>query len=250
VKADDLRLIARRYAERSLISGRLIDEFESFLAYLQREITDDPPIISKLIRLSPEFGKEMIPPMPSASNWLAYRAHQAQFTHSSAPRGRIFSINIDIGFNDIVSLFAGHMALAEDAFRRDRLIPEIGNGWVCEVALFDLFRSFWPSAIHQWRPWFLGRQSIDIYIPEINLAIEYQGQQHYEAVVLFGGEESFKNGQIRDERKRGLLATHKVRLLEWRYDVPVTKQTLELRLAEMGIPWSDGGGTARGTEDA
>lgn len=240
VKADDIRFIARKYAERSLISGRLLDDFETYLGYLDREVADDPPIISSLIRLSPEFGKQMIPPMPPASDWPAYRAHHAQFINSSAPRGRIFSLNIDVGFNNVMDLFAGHMTLAEDAFRRDRSIPEIGRGWVSEVALLDLFRSVWPSAVHQWRPWFLGRQSIDIYVPEINLAVEYQGLQHFEAIALFGGEESFKNGQIRDQRKRDLLASNTVRLLEWRYDARVTSETLHLRLAEMGIEMPKG----------
>ena len=124
------------------------------------------------------------------------------------------------------------MIEADNAFRRERSIPEIGRGWVSEVALLDLIRTLWPSAIHQWRPWFLGMQSIDIYIPELGLAIEYQGQQHYEPVALFGGEEGFHLARARDERKRALLNANKVRLLEWRYDSPITRAELLKRIAD------------------
>jgi hypothetical protein len=236
IRADDVRLIARKYATTSLIAGRLHDEFEAFAAYLDQELQDDPPVLSKLLRFDPDFGRGMIPVPPPASDWPAYRAYQAQFINSTAPRGRIFSVNVDVGFANVESLLAGHMALAEDAFRRDRSIPGIGaSGWTSELALLDLFRAIWPNAKHQWRPWFLGRQSIDIYIPEINLAVEYQGQQHYEPVALFGGEEGFNNTQARDERKRLLLEANGVLLLEWKYDAPITKERLTSKLAEMEI---------------
>ena len=99
----------------------------------------------------------------------------------------------------------------------------------------------WPNAKHRWRPWFLGRQSIDIYIPEINLAVEYQGQQHYEPVALFGGEEGFKNAQVRDERKRLLLEANSVRLLEWRDDARAGVRGLSRRVKHLGENgnWSD-----------
>lgn len=236
VRADDVRLIARKHAAASLISGRLLDEFEAFLLYLDQELRHDPPVLSLLPRFDPEFGQGMIPVPPPASNWPAYRAYQAQFTNSSAPRGRLFSVNIDVGFTSVAGLLAEHLALAESAFRRDRSIPEIGaSGWISELTLLDLFRGIWPSAQHQWRPWFLGRQSIDIYIPEINLAIEYQGQQHYEPISLFGGEEGFKSVQIRDQKKRHILSAHNVCLLEWRYDVPITRETLMHKLSELKI---------------
>lgn len=241
VRADDVRLITRKYAATSLISGRLNDEFEAFVAHLDQELQDDPPVLSKITRFDPDFGQGMIPVPPPASDWPAYRAYQAQFINSTAPRGRIFAVNIDVGFANVESLLAGHLALAEDAFRRDRSMPEIGaSGWVSELALLDLLRAIWPNAKHQWRPWFLGRQSIDIYIPEINLAVEYQGQQHYEPIPLFGGEEGLKNAQLRDERKRQLLEANDVRLLEWRYDAAITQEALVQKLTEMGIPIPSG----------
>lgn len=235
VRAEDVRLLARKYVNSSVIAGRLLEEFEFFLKYLDRSFEEDPPVLEQFSRLRPDFGSEMIPPMPPASDWPALRKHLSGFTTPGGPRGRIFSININISFGNISNFFASHMITAENAFRRDRGIPEIGRGWASEVALLDLVRKFWPSAVHQWRPNFLGLQSIDIYIPELGLAIEYQGQQHYEPVTLFGGEEGFRSTQARDERKRALLAVKGVPLLEWPYDVPITEEQLIIRLSEIGI---------------
>lgn len=235
VRADDIRFLARKYAESSLISGRLLDEFEGFLGYLDRALEENPPFLDKLTRLDPDFGSYMLPPWPPASDWPALKKHVSSFTTPGGPRGRIFSVNVDIGLGDCVIFFASDMIEADNSFRRDRSIPEIGRGWVSEVALLDLIRTIWPSAIHQWRPAFLGMQSIDIHVPELHLAVEYQGQQHYEAVDLFGGEEGFRLAKARDEKKRALLNANNVRLLEWPYDVPITKAELIDRMAEMGI---------------
>lgn len=239
VQAEDVRLLAHKYAENSLIAGRLLEEFETFLKYLDEAIEEEPPILEQLSRLTPDFGSGMIPRMPPASNWPALRKHLSGFTTPGGPRGRIFSINIDIGLGNVSNFFASHMIAAENAFRRDRSIPEIGKGWVSEVALLDLVRRFWPSAVHQWRPAFLGLQSVDIHVPELGLAIEYQGQQHYEPVALFGGEEGFSATQARDERKRALLAANGVQLLEWPYDAPIVEEQLKIRLSAIGIspPW-------------
>ena len=78
-------------------------------------------------------------------------------------------------------------------------------------------------------------QSVDIYVPEIPLAIEYQGQQHYEPIALFGGEEGFELTCIRDEKKRALLAHHGVPLIEWRYDIPIIRAELVSQLASLRI---------------
>ena len=65
---------------------------------------------------------------------------------------------------------------------------------------------------------------IDIFVPSLNLAIEYQGRQHYEAIDFFGGEEGFEKRQILDEKKRILLKEHNIKLLEWKYTIEMTKQ--------------------------
>lgn len=235
LRADDVRLLARRHAESSLIAGRLLEEFEGFLAHLGEEFDREPPILEEMPRLRPDFGSGMLPPMPPASDWARFRRYKAQFVNPGGRRGRIFSINIGVADVGALAFFADALVRAEDAFRRARSIPEIGRGWASEVALLDLVRTLWPSAVHQWRPAFLGMQSIDIYVPQVGLAIEYQGKQHYEPVALFGGKEGFEITRARDEKKRKLLDLHGVPLLEWRFDVPVVRPALLEHLAEMKI---------------
>ncbi|MDO6758107.1 hypothetical protein Q4598_17850 [Phaeobacter inhibens] len=234
-RAADLIFLSRKHIRKSLISERLEEEFSVFQDYLDAELQADPPLLENISRLDPDFGRHMLPPWPPASDWPATKAMLSSFTTPGGPRGRIFSVNIDIGEGSLEQIFASYMLAAENAFRRDRSIPEIGRGWVSEVALLDLVRNYWPSAVHQWRAGFLGLQSVDIFVPEERLAIEYQGQQHYEAVDLFGGQEGLIATQARDERKRKLLRLHDVRLLEWPYDAPIQTEELRGRLSALGI---------------
>lgn len=49
-------------------------------------------------------------------------------------------------------------------------------------------------------PW-LGRQRLDMYFPKYNIAIEYDGKQHYIPVEYFGGELSFSKRKELDSKK-------------------------------------------------
>ena len=59
----------------------------------------------------------------------------------------------------------------------------------------------------------LGRQHLDIYIPELKIAVEYQGRQHSEPVEFFGGQEAFEKNLERDARKKRLCDENGVNLL-------------------------------------
>ena len=78
-------------------------------------------------------------------------------------------------------------------------------------------------------PW-LGRQRLDIYLPELKLAIEHQGEQHYRPVAAFGGEQAFVKLQERDKRKRTLCQEHGVTVVDIRFDTPLTVPVLQSRL--------------------
>ena len=59
----------------------------------------------------------------------------------------------------------------------------------------------------------LGRQSLDFYIPNKNIAIECQGEQHYKEKDFFGGKEGLLKQKILDERKKKLCQENEVNLL-------------------------------------
>jgi hypothetical protein len=98
-----------------------------------------------------------------------------------------------------------------------------------ESRLFDIVKEIYPKykIERTIRPDWLDGLEIDIYIPELQLAIEYQGKQHYEPVEFFGGEKSFKNRVILDEKKRKILKERSIHLLEWKYTIEITKDRVE-----------------------
>jgi len=59
----------------------------------------------------------------------------------------------------------------------------------------------------------LGQQHLDFYLPKFNVAIECQGEQHFNSFEYFGGEKSFKERLERDERKKILCKENNVPLL-------------------------------------
>ena len=107
---------------------------------------------------------------------------------------------------------------------RTRLTDEgvIRPKWKHEVTLLQVVRKVWPDTLYQYRPEWLGRQSLDLYIPSLQTAIEYQGIQHYLPVSFFGGEEALTERQELDRQKRQLCAEHAVRLIEWPYEIEPT----------------------------
>ena len=58
---------------------------------------------------------------------------------------------------------------------------------------------------------------VDFFIPTSNTIIEYNGQQHYEAIDYFGGKERFERQKERDNAVRMYCKEHKIRLIEIPY---------------------------------
>lgn len=104
---------------------------------------------------------------------------------------------------------------AENTLRRTEGLPNVGEGWVAETQLYHQVRSAFPQMVvqHHASPSWLGRQHLDIFIPEQGVALEYQGLQHDEPVEHFGGQEAFDRTRQRDLRKKRLCARHGVCLI-------------------------------------
>lgn len=58
----------------------------------------------------------------------------------------------------------------------------------------------------------LGKQTLDFYLPEYNAAIECQGIQHFKEVAHFGGCDGFEKCNKRDKKKKQLCEEHNVKL--------------------------------------
>ena len=59
----------------------------------------------------------------------------------------------------------------------------------------------------------LGLQSLDFYLPKYNVAIEYQGGQHFYPIEYFGGEKSLQENRRRDILKNELCAENNCKIL-------------------------------------
>ncbi|MBR3396428.1 MAG: hypothetical protein IKG70_01075 [Lachnospiraceae bacterium] len=104
--------------------------------------------------------------------------------------------------------------------------------WKHELSLFYAVKEKYPDTLYQYRPEWLGRQSLDLYIPSLSTAIEYQGIQHYLPVDFFGGEEALTQRRELDLQKRKLCEENGIRLIEWSYETPPTASNIKMILSE------------------
>jgi len=103
----------------------------------------------------------------------------------------------------------------ENRLREKFGLPKIGEGWISETNLYYEIKEAFPqvSVIHHGKPKWLGKQHLDIWIPEYNIGIEYQGDQHFFPVDFFGGKQALKNNKERDARKKALCEQNQCKLI-------------------------------------
>lgn len=99
--------------------------------------------------------------------------------------------------------------------------------WKNERELFVLVKKEFPDALFQYRPLWLAPQSIDIFIPSLNIGIEYQGIQHYKSIDYFGGEEALIHRKELDRRKKNLCEANNLKLIMWPYEEKITFKNLK-----------------------
>ena len=115
------------------------------------------------------------------------------------------------------------------------LKPE--NRWITEELVYKLCKKIYKEhkVIYQHRPFFLhtakgGQMSYDIFISGLNIAIEYQGKQHFEPIDFFGGEEGYKKTVERDKLKRKLSEENGIKLVYINYWEDVTIDLIKERI--------------------
>lgn len=82
-----------------------------------------------------------------------------------------------------------------------------------EKELMKLFSDNNISYEYQYSPDWLGKQSLDFFIPSLKVAIECQGEQHYISIDYFGGKEKFEKQQKLDSIKRDLCHKNEINLI-------------------------------------
>ena len=143
-----------------------------------------------------------------------------------------FSKIVDTGDYDISKLFTSKKdrevitRIAENNVRNTMGLKNVGDAYVNETLLANITKKMFPDTIRQYSPKWLGKFILDIYVPSLNLAIEYNGEQHYKPIKRFGGEEKLIKQQARDEYVRVKCKEFNVLLLEWHYTTKVTERSV------------------------
>lgn len=121
----------------------------------------------------------------------------------------------------------------ENEYRNNIGAKRIGEAWISETELYYKIKNALPQydVIHHGKPLWLGRQHFDIWIPDLNCAIEYQGLQHDNPVKFFGGLDAFEKNKLRDENKQIISTKNNVRIIEVRagYDIKSIIQNILLK---------------------
>lgn len=95
----------------------------------------------------------------------------------------------------------------------------VGEGWISETEVFNVINKHFGRAttiVQHGSPAGLGRQHLDVWIPEWKIGVEYQGVQHDQPVDFFGGEDAWQRTLERDARKRVLCSELGITLIEVR----------------------------------
>jgi len=96
----------------------------------------------------------------------------------------------------------------------------IGEAWTSETILYYIIKKLYPKfeILRHYRPKFLERLEIDIFIKDLNIAIEYQGIQHYKPIKHWGGEDALEKLKKRDAKKKNLCEQNNVKLIYFEYN--------------------------------
>jgi len=127
---------------------------------------------------------------------------------------------------------------SENATRQDFGFSKIGESWLAESILHNIIKRIFENhdIIRHYRPNWLNKLELDIYLPHFSLGIEYQGQQHYFPIKAWGGQRSFEALLKRDKLKKELCINNKISLVEFNYTEPLTEKYVMDRISKYIYP--------------
>jgi hypothetical protein len=103
---------------------------------------------------------------------------------------------------------------------------------VAEGSVLKVLTEAFGNVVQQYKPkWLQSRtsyQSIDIFLPDYNVGVEYQGAQHFGAEVRFHGEEGYKILSERDVRKYNKCLEHGVKLFYISFEKNVPENYIDV----------------------
>ena len=147
--------------------------------------------------------------------------------HSSSTRMSCFSFS---GSDEVISFVREKTRNAENNLREELNMPRVGEGWIGETELYYKIRDAFDETevLQHSSPEWLGKQHLDVFIPEYSVALEYQGEQHDKPVEFFGGLEAYLMTKKRDAMKKRKCRKNNIQVIEVRsgYELRELVQTV------------------------
>ena len=184
------------------------------------------PVLRKYHELIQKFRSNSNWNGNKSNIWLRYDEHKFGFSEYSGRfewdpyKGENIYSDCFIYYveDKLLEIFSTIIDILQNEFRLSRGLPKIGEGWIGETNLYyqinEKFSNY--NIVQHGRPSWLGKQHLDIWIPELKIGIEYHGAQHDRPVDFFGGQEAYEKNVERDNRKKALCIENGVQLIEVR----------------------------------
>lgn len=137
--------------------------------------------------------------------------------------------------NPFIELVEEVLREAENLLRERHGLPHIGEGWLSEMRMFRLVQQRFPDAVLHAQPKWLSPQHLDSYVPSLKIGFEFQGQQHFEPVSVFGGEQGLVQTKQRDRIKAKKCRNNGITLIYWIHNEALSMDVLNAKLASIGI---------------
>lgn len=125
--------------------------------------------------------------------------------------------------------------LIENELREKFGYPKFGQQWVSETTLYKIVCLMFPDheVIHHYRGVELEGLELDIWVPNFQLGIEYQGKQHYDVIEHWGGKEGLEKRVENDKKKRVLCKKLGYHLIEIKYTEDISEELVRKKVANV-----------------
>ncbi|MDP2003470.1 MAG: hypothetical protein Q8J86_11090 [Desulfurivibrionaceae bacterium] len=109
---------------------------------------------------------------------------------------------------------------------------KVGEAWATETLLYQFVCQIFPEdkICRHYRPDFLEYLELDVFIPSLNVGMEYQGIQHFEPVEHWGGKDSLNQVIERDKKKKKLCSKNGIKLIYFYYYEDLSMELVEGKL--------------------
>jgi hypothetical protein len=127
--------------------------------------------------------------------------------------------------------------MIEDITREEFGFRKVGERNISESILANIIQMIFVEQriVRNIRPEILEGLEIDIFLPDINLGFEYQGQQHFHPIKAWGGNKALQGIQDRDKRKRELCKLNNIILIDIDYTEPLEFNYIKMKIDKLNL---------------